>query len=63
MSRSTIAIVAGLLFVFFYVALVISIPDLVGRMHWAVEAVYWSVAGILWVIPIRWLMLWSFAAR
>ena len=63
MSRPTIATLAGLLFVFFYIAAAIALPDLVGRVNWMLEAVYWCVAGFLWVFPIRWLMLWSVHKR
>ena len=63
MSRPKIATLAGLLFVFFYVVAVTTVPDLFGRMHWTLEAVYWCVAGIVWVLPIRWLMLWSVHRR
>ena len=63
MSRSSIAVVAGLVFVFFYIAAAVSLPDVIGRMHWAAEAAYWCVAGVVWVFPIRWLMLWSVGKR
>lgn len=63
MSRPSIATIAGLLFVFFYIAAAVTLPDHVGRMNWAVEALYWCVAGIVWVFPIRWLMLWSVHKR
>jgi len=63
MSRPTIATIAGLLFVFLYISVAVVLPDLMGRMHWTLEAAYWCVAGIVWVFPIRWLMLWSVGKR
>ncbi len=63
MSRPSIAVVAGLAFVFFYIAAAVTLPDVIGRMHWAVEAAYWGLAGVVWVFPIRWLMLWSVGKR
>ena len=64
MSRPTLATIAGLLFIAVYIVAVITLPDLFGRMHWTVrEAVYWCIAGIVWVFPIRWLMLWSVGKR
>ena len=63
MSRPAIATLAGLSFVFFYIAFVVAIPDLFGRLHWALEALYWLVAGVAWVFPVRWLMLWSVGKR
>ena len=32
-------------------------------MPWPVEAIYWCVAGLLWVVPVRWLMLWAAGKR
>jgi hypothetical protein len=63
MSRPFVATFAGLLFVAAYITAVITIPDFIGRMHWTVEAVYWSIAGVVWVFPVRWLMLWSVGKR
>ena len=63
MSRGPIATVAGLLFVFVYMIAAITLPDLVPRLHWTLEALYWLVAGVVWVFPVRWLMLWSVGKR
>lgn len=63
MSRPKLATIAGLLFIAAYVAAVVVIPELTGRMHWALEAAYWCIAGFVWVLPIRWLMLWSVHKR
>ena len=63
MSRPIAATLTGLFFIFFYIAAAVTLPDVLGRMHWAVEAAYWGVAGIVWVLPIRWLMLWSVHKR
>jgi hypothetical protein len=32
-------------------------------MHWAVQALYFLVAGVLWVVPARWLMIWALRRR
>ena len=63
MSRTPIAVVAGIVFVLVYIAAAISLPDLFGRMYWLAEAVYWCAAGVVWVFPVRWLMLWSVHKR
>ena len=63
MSRPTIAAFAGISFVIAYMAAAITLPDLLGRMHWTLEAVYWLIAGVVWVLPVRWLMLWSVYKR
>ncbi len=63
MSRPLLATIAGLVFIAVYIAAVVAIPELLGRLHWVLEAVFWGVAGIVWVFPIRWLMLWSVGKR
>ena len=63
MSRTKIASVAGVLFVLAYVVAVITLPDVLPQLHWTLEAIYWLVAGIAWVFPVRWLMLWSVGKR
>lgn len=63
MSRTPVAAIAGLVFVAAYIAAAISLPDLFGRMHWAIEAAYWCLAGVVWVFPVRWLMLWAVHKR
>jgi hypothetical protein len=54
---------AGVAFVLLYVAAAVMLPDRLPRMNPLLEAIYWGVAGILWVIPIRWLMLWAARKR
>ncbi len=47
------------MFVLAYVVLVVTLPDLVPPQNWAVQALYWCVAGVLWVLPVWALMLWA----
>ncbi len=61
-SRPFIATVGGVAFIILYVAAAITVPDLLPR-HWAVQAVYFLVAGVAWVLPVRWIMLWSVGKR
>ena len=63
MSRTPIATIAGLLFITAYVIAAIALPDTLPRLHWSLEALYWGVAGIVWVFPIRWLMMWAVGKR
>ena len=46
-----------------YVVLVVTLPDLLPPQNWAVQALYWCVAGVLWVLPIWALMLWAVRRR
>jgi hypothetical protein len=62
MSRPPAAALMGIAFVIAYVAAAVTLVDVLPG-HWAVQAVYFLVAGIAWVFPIRWLMLWSVHKR
>jgi Protein of unknown function (DUF2842) len=62
MSRPFAASVMGVVFIIVYIAGAITIPDMLPD-QWAVRAVYFLLAGIVWVFPIRWLMLWSVGKR
>ena len=59
MSRIVLASVAGLLGFALYVGAVVTLADSIGLVPWAVRALYFAVAGIAWVFPARWLMLWA----
>lgn len=59
MGRTLIAIAAGLGFVFAYIAAAITLPDHLPTMPWPVATLYWAAAGLIWVLPVRWLMLWA----
>jgi sugar phosphate permease len=63
MSRIPIAIAAGLIGFFAYLASAVILADAIQTMHWAIQAVYFAIAGSVWVIPIRWLMFWSVHQR
>ena len=58
-SRVPAATLAAILFILAYIAVAITLPDFLPRQHWAVEAAYWCVAGVLWVFPVWGLMLWA----
>ena len=62
MSRPFAATIMGVAFVILYVAVAITLPDVLPH-QWAVQAGYFLVAGVLWVFPVRWLMLWSVGKR
>jgi len=63
MSRTPVATLAGVVFVLVYIAAAVVLPERLPRMPGLIEAAYWCVAGILWVFPIRWLMLWAVGKR
>ena len=59
MSRTSIAIIAGLIFLAVYLFAVLALSDSVVGAHWAVQAAYFVPAGTLWVWPVYRLMLWA----
>lgn len=62
MSRPTAATLMGIAFVIAYIAAAVTLADRLPS-HWVVTAVYFLVAGVVWVFPVRWLMLWSVYKR
>ncbi len=60
MPRTLIAAAVGLAGFTAYVAAVITLADYVWPLHWAVHALYFLVAGVLWAVPARWLMIWAY---
>lgn len=63
MSRTALALLIGLSGFGLYVMAVVALADHVLGRHWALEALYFAVAGIAWVFPARRLMLWASGAR
>jgi hypothetical protein len=62
MSRPPAAALMGIVFVIAYVAAAVTLAGWLPS-QWAVQAVYFLVAGVVWVFPVRWLMLWSVHKR
>lgn len=63
MPRVLIASLAGLAGFVAYVVAAVTLADPVGRLHWAVQALYFLTAGLLWTVPARWLMYWAAKRR
>jgi len=63
MSRIPAAVLIGLIGLALYIAAAIVVADHVLQAHWALRALYFVVAGSLWVMPMRWLMYWSVRMR
>ncbi|WP_135467548.1 DUF2842 domain-containing protein [Crenalkalicoccus roseus] len=63
MSRLALAVPLGLVGFLAYVAAAVALADHVLGRHWALEVAYFALAGTLWVLPARRLMLWAAGAR
>jgi hypothetical protein len=63
MPRKLIASLLGLFGFIAYVMIAVSLADRLTDSNVVVQTVYFLVAGVLWVLPIRWLMFWSVGKR
>ncbi len=63
MSRPLIAVFASVVWFIAYVAGAVTLADALAPMHWAVQAVYFLLAGVLWVGPVWGLMYWALRRR
>ncbi len=63
MPRKLIASLLGLVGFIAYVVAVVTLADRVTEANVIVQTVFFLVAGVLWTIPARWLMLWSVGQR
>jgi hypothetical protein len=59
MVRIGIAVVAGLGGFGLYLAGALVLADRVATQHWAVQGLFYLVAGVLWVLPAHFLVLWA----
>jgi hypothetical protein len=59
MPRILLATVIGLSGLLAWLVAVVTFYDAVATLHWALQAAYFVVAGTIWVIPMRSLMIWA----
>ena len=59
MPRILIASVAGCAFIAAWIGAATILADHVRGLNFAVQFIYFAIAGFVWVFPIRWLMLWA----
>jgi hypothetical protein len=58
-ARTAFALPIGLVGFLLYVGAVVALADHVLALHWAMQAAYFVVAGVLWTWPARALMRWA----
>ncbi len=63
MNRLPIAISLGLIGVAGYIAGAVVLADFVLTLNWVIQAIYFTIVGLAWAMPVRWLMLWSVGQR
>ena len=59
--RKAIGAICILAFMLMYIAVAAVIGDRVSREHWAIQLVFFPVAGLLWILPLKPLLQWIHA--
>ena len=59
MPRILFATIIGLIGFFAYIGGAVVLADRVTALHWALQLAYFLVAGVLWVAPAHFLVLWA----
>lgn len=52
-----------LLLIAVWAAIVVAGADLVAGLHWAAQALYFTAAGIVWILPLKPLLRWMETGR
>jgi hypothetical protein len=63
MGRGTIAAVGGIAAFALYLVLVLELAMVVSGVHWALDFVFFALAGIVWAFPAARLVRWVVAGR
>ncbi|HEX8383043.1 MAG TPA: DUF2842 domain-containing protein [Sphingomonas sp.] len=46
-----------------WAAIVASLSPIVGGWHWIVQTIFYLIAGIVWILPLKPLLLWMETGR
>jgi carbon starvation protein CstA len=52
-----------LLLILVWTVIVVSVADLLAGLPWPVHAIYYTVAGIVWILPLKPLLRWMELGR
>ena len=52
-----------LLLIAVWAMVVATLAGRIGTMHWAIEALFYTVAGIAWIFPLKPLLRWMETGR
>lgn len=61
--RKPAGMIAILAIIAFWAILIASNADLIGQLHWIIQAVFYIIAGIIWIFPVRPLLTWMETGR
>jgi len=54
-----VAFLIGTLGFIAYIAVVVVLGDYVIGHHWTIQLIYYVVAGMIWVVPAKKLIIWG----
>lgn len=63
MPRGPVALIVGLAGFFAYLLVVLELASLLAGAHWALELLFFAVAGIIWAFPAARLIRWVVEGR
>jgi hypothetical protein len=61
--RKPAGIFAILFLILVWSVLIISASAVIGTWHWTLQAAFYLVAGIIWIAPLKPLLLWMETGR
>ena len=61
--RKPAGTLAILLLIAVWAVLVVSLSDMVAGWHWIAQFVFYLVVGIVWILPLKPLLLWMETGR
>jgi hypothetical protein len=56
--RKPAGMLAILLIILVWAVIVVSISDYIGAQHIAVQSIVYLIAGTIWIVPMRPLLIW-----
>ena len=56
--RKPAGMLAILLIIFVWAAIIVSASDFIGTQNIAIQSIIYLIAGIIWIAPMRPLMIW-----
>lgn len=61
--RPTIAIFMIMAIIIVWALLIASLSDVVTAWPWPVQAIFYIIAGIVWIVPVKPILRWSETGR
>lgn len=56
--RKPVGMIAILAIITIWCLIIASNSEIIGELHWALQAIFYITAGIVWIFPVRPLLTW-----